>query len=46
MKNQTLKLFLDWFQSAPLIQTIWFIPFVLLLWCVAAVKNKLSQGEK
>jgi hypothetical protein len=40
-----IRRFMDWFEKAPIYQSIWFIPIVLILWLIAIVKNK-SKGEK
>lgn len=40
-----IRKFLDWFVDAPLYQSIWFIPFVAILYVVALIKNFVT-GEK
>jgi hypothetical protein len=43
-----VKRFVNWWQDAPLYQSVWFVPFVLILWFIAIVKNNFftSQGDK
>ncbi len=37
--------FLDWWKDAPLYKSIWFVPFVAILYGFAVIKNILI-GEK
>lgn len=40
-----MKKFLDWFEAQPLYKTFWLIPFVMVLWLIATIKNYVT-GEK
>ncbi len=44
--KETLHNFLKWWQDAPLYQSIWFIPFIAILYVIAVVKNFFVPGEK
>jgi hypothetical protein len=40
-----LHRFLDWWKEAPIYKSVWFIPFVAMLYLVAVIKNQLT-GDK
>ena len=41
-----IKKFMDWFESAPLYASVWFMPIVILLGIVAIIKNKTGECMK
>ena len=43
--HELLHKFLNWWQSAPWLLTIWFTPLVIVLWLAAIVKNFFSKGH-
>ncbi len=43
--RRLLYRFLDWWKEAPLYQSIWFIPFVMVIFVIAVLKN-LIIGDK
>jgi hypothetical protein len=40
-----LARFLRWWQEAPLYQSIWFVPLVMVIYIIAVIKN-LITGDK
>jgi len=38
--------FLHWWEDAPLYKSIWFIPFVAVLYAIAVLKNILIGENK
>lgn len=35
--------FLDWWKDAPLYKSIWFLPFVMVMFIIAVIKNLITK---
>lgn len=43
--RKPLHRFLAWWSEAPLYQSFWFVPFVMMLYIIAVIKNFVT-GDK
>jgi len=44
--SRTLHKFLDWWKDAPFYFSMWFIPFVAILFVIAFIKNLITGDTK